>query len=106
MAVKASHSLQQKVDRGYIGNHYIEINVKGLLDHLRAHNDELAGPAGGIGTKQSQQFRIVFHAVDGNKARMDELHARIAKGSLQLLVGALGTGNRVSQHACATTIGQ
>ena len=47
MAVQATHSLQDQVSRGQIGDQQIEVDIEGLLEYLGADHDTRAGhPAG------------------------------------------------------------
>ena len=76
MAVKAPHALEDQVNGGQVAHQQVEVDVEGLLHHLRGHNDRPVRPAGAGARRPeaAEEVVVLGEAVADGEAGVVEAH--------------------------------
>lgn len=100
MAMKATDSLDEEIDRGEVGDEKVGIDINGLLDDLGGDEERSGGAVGGIFAEEGHPFVLVFLTFPLGEAGVDEAAVLVGDGfgeaAFDLAEGFLGKGDGVA----------
>ena len=105
MSVQTADTLQKQVHRAQVGRQQIEIQIKRLLDDLRADNDEpIPLRRRRILADEPQKLLLAPCAVRHHELRMEHEYTHPRQCRPQPRGGLLRPAHGIDDHACAAAV--